>query len=109
LLQFRMDYTTVQKELERVQRLVNSPEWVRFATQAAAAAEELNRTVGKITSSADFAAFSASAERECARWAEWQRRQQEHQLSFPLRGGQRLPKRTIVRPEVTTQIGFRRH
>ena len=103
-----MDYPKLRQELDRMQGLAASPEYVRFAAEAAAAAETLNRMIGKITVSADFAAFLVTAERECARWAEWQRRQQEQRLSFPLRGGQRLPKRTIVRPEVTTKIGFHR-
>jgi thiamine pyrophosphate-dependent acetolactate synthase large subunit-like protein len=96
-----------QRELDRMQ----SPAHVRFAAEVAAAAEGLDKMIGKITQSADFAAFWVAVERESARWAEWQRRQQEQLLSFPrdvLRGRQRLPKRTIARPEVTTQIGFHR-
>jgi hypothetical protein len=90
-----MDYPTLREELDRMQK------------QVAAAAESFNRMVGKITVSADFAAFLAAAEREGARAAEWQRLQHRFSAVFAEpRQRQRLPKRTIVRPEVTRRIGY---
>ena len=93
-----------------VAKLAASPEHVRFAAEVGAAGEVFDKMIGKITVSTEFAAFLAAAERECARWTEWQRQQDRLSAVFaqPRGAAQRLRKRTIVRPEVTTQIGFHR-
>ena len=105
LLQLVMDVT---KELARLERLVNSPDLIRFAKDTAAAAEAVNTMIAPSLKALQGAEeFVREVEKASARFAEWQQRQEQQRLLLSFPHDSQVKKRTIVRPEVTRQIGFR--
>ena len=91
-----MDLTKLYDELAGADRFVNSPELIRFAKDAAAAAEQVNKMITpNLKAIQDAEEFLRAAEKASARLAEWQQRQQRLLLSFQRRSQGRPPLKEL--------------